>query len=119
MSGDIEYTQAIYLCSLSTYIGGTVVHSNSNLLPGRGLIRHHSEFASVYASRLNIHCSSHGMTIWTNINEVANVQITENQTRSTLHIDQVLLFPGGQFDCYIDVKFSTNVYLFGNRSGMM
>ena len=108
-----------YLKCLSTYVGGTVVHSNSNLLPGRGVIRHHLEYAPVNAAHLNIHCSSNGAALWTNINEVANVHITANQTRSTLHIDPVLLFAGGRFDCYIDLKYSTNVYLFGNRSGMM
>ena len=69
------------------------------------------------ASRLNIYCSSNGPALWANINNVANVQIT-NQTKSTLNIDPVSLFAGGQFDCYVDLKFSTNVYLFGNKSGM-
>ena len=95
-----------------------MVHSNDNLLPGRGVSRHHMEYASVNASRLDIHCSSNGAALWANINEVPNVQITANQTRSTLDIDPVLLFPGGQFDCYVDLKFTTNIYLFGNRSGM-
>ena len=71
------------------------------------------------ASPLIIHCSSHGATLWANINNVANVQITANQNRSTINIDPVPVFAGGQFDCYTDLKFSTNVYLFGNRSGMM
>ena len=96
-----------------------MVHSNNNLLPGRGVIRHHSEYSSVSASRLNIHCSSHGPALWANINNVANVEVTANQNRSTLNIDPVPMFAGGQFDCYVDLKFSTNVYLFGNKSGMM
>ena len=100
-----------------TRIGGTVIYSEDSLLPSRGVVWHHSEFTTASPERLDIGCLSFGSTLWINTRNIPNVVITSDSNRSNLNVDSTELFLGGQFDCYVDLSFSSNVYLFGNRSG--
>jgi hypothetical protein len=113
ISSDVVLERATYELKIS---GGTVIYSEDSLLPSRGVVRHHSEFTTASPERLDIGCLSFGSTLWINTRNIPNVVITSDSNRSNLNVDSTELFLGGQFDCYVDLSFSSNVYLFGNRS---